>query len=121
MVRCVLGKTPNTREAFTNDRFYYYEKHKNISRFLRVVWRWGKTSWEALKKKVRTNKQTHPGFIPEILSHYVWVGLQHLVFSKSSIGDSNICHRCELLPIFMHVAATVKYMKTTTENLVTMI
>ena len=121
MVRCVLGKTPNTREAFTNDRFYYYEKHKNISRFLRVEVAVGENFLGSFKKKVRTNKQTHPGFIPEILSHYVWVGLQHLVFSKSSIGDSNICHRCELLPIFMHVAATVKYMKTTTENLVTMI
>ena len=75
MVRYVLGKTPNTREAFTNDRFYYYEKHKNISRFLRVEVGVGENFLGSLKKKKRTNKQTHPGFIPEILSHYVWVGL----------------------------------------------
>lgn len=49
------------------------------------------------------------------------MGLQHLAFSKSSIGDSNICHGFELLLIFMQVATMVKYMKTTTENLVTMI
>lgn len=36
MIRCVIGKTPSTGQAFTNGGFYYYKKHKNISMFLRV-------------------------------------------------------------------------------------
>lgn len=59
MVRCVLGKTPNTREAFTNDRFYDYEKHKNISRFLRVEVGVGENFLGSFKKKKgQINKHT---------------------------------------------------------------
>lgn len=57
-------------------------------------------------KKVRTNKQTHPDSIPGDCESLGLGWVLHLEFSKSSVGDSAISHGCELLPVFLSIAAT---------------
>lgn len=69
----------------------------------------GGHSWEALrgrKKKVRANKQTHPDSIPGDCESLGLGWVLHLEFSKSSVGDFALSHGCELLPVFLPIAAT---------------
>lgn len=71
----------------------------------------GRGGWALLgsfksKKKVRTNKQTHPDSIPGDSESLGLGWVLHLELSKSSVGDSAISHGGELLPVFLPVAAT---------------
>lgn len=51
MIRCVIGKTASTGQAFTNGGFYYYKKHKKHINVLKGGGGGsGEPSLEALKK-----------------------------------------------------------------------